>query len=315
MKKAAKIGIWTVAVLVVLTLAVGLGGGMYMVKYALQPEDRSQDEPARIARMEEKYPGLGTWIDSLRTANVLRDTVILDNEGLKMHAWIAGMENAGGTAVVVHGYTSSSVQIMQIARMYRDSLGWNIVVPDLHGHGKSEGDDIQMGWFDRLTVMQWIDVANDIWGSDKMVVHGISMGGATTMMVSGEDLPEYVRGFVDDCGYTSVWDQFRKELKGQFGLPPFPILYGADLVCKLRFGWGFKEASSVKQLAKCTRPMLFIHGDTDDYVLTENIYKNYEAKTQGEKYMWVVPDTDHGNSYRNHPAEYTQHVREFVEAL
>ena len=57
-----------------------------------------------------------------------------------------------------------------------------------------------------------------------MVVHGVSMGAATTMMVSGEELPPYVKCFVEDCGYTSVWDEFKGELKNQFGLPAFPLL-------------------------------------------------------------------------------------------
>lgn len=54
-----------------------------------------------------------------------------------------------------------------------------------------------------------------------MAVHGISMGGATTMMVSGEEQQPFVKCFVEDCGYTSVWDEFSHELKSSFFLPPF----------------------------------------------------------------------------------------------
>ena len=49
------------------------------------------------------------------------------------------------------------------------------------------------------------------------------------MMVSGEKLPAYVDCFVEDCGYTSVWDQFKKELKEQFHLPAFPLLLYSQL--------------------------------------------------------------------------------------
>ena len=136
------------------------------------------------------------------------------------------------------------------------------------------------------------------------------------MMLSGEpDLPEYVRGFVDDCGYTSVWNQFRKELKEKFNLPPFPVLSSADLFCRLRYGWNFKEASSVAQLARCTRPMLFIHGDSDAYVPTADVYVNYDAKVQGYKSLWLVPDTAHAKSCQNHPQEYAAHLREFLEVV
>ena len=144
-----------------------------------------------------------------------------------------------------------------------------------------------MGWLDRKDVTQWMEVANRIYGdSTSMVVHGISMGAATTMMVSGEPQPDYVKCFVEDCGYTSVWDQFSKELKAQFGLPQFPLMYTADWLCQLEYGWGFKEASALKQVARCHLPMFFIHGDKDDYVPTWMVYKLYEAKPQ-PKALWL----------------------------
>ena len=71
-----------------------------------------------------------------------------------------------------------------------------------------------MGWKDKDDIKQWIDVANNAFGGHtQMVITGISMGGATTMMTSGETLPQCVKCFVEDCGYTSVWDEFCGELK------------------------------------------------------------------------------------------------------
>ena len=53
------------------------------------------------------------------------------------------------------------------------------------------------------------------------------MGAATTMMVAGEPQRPYVKCFVEDCGYTSVWDEFSNELKTSFGLPAFPPITAA----------------------------------------------------------------------------------------
>ena len=65
-----------------------------------------------------------------------------------------------------------------------------------------------MGWLDREDILRWIDfiLADD--PQAEIVVHGISMGAATTMMTAGEDTPENVKVFIEDCGYTSVWDVF-----------------------------------------------------------------------------------------------------------
>ena len=38
----------------------------------------------------------------------------------------------------------------------------------------------------------------------EIVLHGLSMGAATVLMVSGERLPEQVKAIIEDCGYTSV---------------------------------------------------------------------------------------------------------------
>ena len=68
----------------------------------------------------------------------------------------------------------------------------------------------------------------------------------------------------------------------------------------------------MKQLQKSTLPILFVHGDNDDFVPTEMVYRNYEAKTQGYKELWLAPGSRHGEAFRDHPAEYTEKVREFL---
>jgi len=204
--------------------------------------------------------------------------------------------------------------MMPYARMYMEELGYDILLPALRYHAGSEGKAIQMGWLDRLDVMEWSKWGHEHFGDSLQVVHGVSMGGATTMMLSGEDTPEYVRGFVEDCGYTSAWDEFASESKKKFNLPPFPVLHFSSFVSRIRFGWGFKEASSLKQLGKCGKPMLFIHGDCDDFVPSEMVYRNYAAKKTGYKDIWIAAGTEHARSYSDHPEEYTSKVRSFLSS-
>lgn len=289
------------------------GGGFYVLDYALRPDHRDRQENS-LDYMGETYPGLRPWYDSLRTAGILRDTIIDSDGGPRLHAYYAPADSAAGTAVIVHGYTDNALRMMMIGRMYREELHYNILLPDLQNHGQSEGESIQMGWKDRLDVIRWTQVAHELFADSTMVLHGISMGAATVMMVSGETLPAYIRAFVADCGYTSVWEQFAKELKSQFGLPAFPLLNIASGICDLRFGWNFKEASAIGQITRNERPTLFIHGDRDDYVPTEMVYRLFEAKKQGVKELWIAPDTDHAHAYRNHPAEYTSLVRAFLDS-
>lgn len=252
------------------------------------------------------------------TFHDMKDTFIVMPSGERHHAIYLRADSAKGrTAIIVHGYKDDCKSFLDLGIMYHDSLDYNILLPDLHGHGLSDGNDIQMGWKDRLDVLHWTKVAEKMFRDSlyesRMVVHGVSMGAATTMCLSGEDnLPPYIRAFVEDCGYTCVWDEFSKELKTQFNLPPFPLMYTTNLLCKWTHGWDFREASPINQVAKCQHPMLFIHGDVDTYVPYSMLALLYTAKPQ-PKALWTAPGSAHAKAFRDYPVEYTNVVRGFLE--
>ena len=242
-----------------------------MSRFVLTPTPHGIEDIERTRhKADSLMPGSTAWYDSLKVAGLLKDTTIVGHRDFKVHACYVTAKDpasAQGTAIVVHGYTDNHLVYLYLVRMYRDEFNYNVLFPDLQYHGYSEGDHIQMGWYDRLDIEKWIPVAHDIFQDDFMVLHGVSMGAATVMMTSG---------------------------------------------ARKKYGWGFWEASSVKQLAKCDRPMLFIHGDTDDFVPFEHLQLNYDAKVNGYKEMWVAPGAVHANSYAKYPKEYTQHVRDFL---
>ncbi len=294
-------------------IALILAASFFFLHYALARPAKTYDIEKEFHETKTEYPWAAQWVDSIRTTGALRDTVIHNPNGLKMHAWhLASADSIGNTAVIVHGYTSNPIEMMQIGYLYSHDLGYNILLPDLVAHGQSEGETIQMGWHDRQDVKQWIGVAHDIFRADTMVVHGISMGAATTMCVAGDETPDYVRAFIEDCGYTSVWEEFEGELQGQFSLPPFPLLHTTSLLCKLVHGWSFTEASPLNQVKHCTKPMLFIHGTNDTYVPTAMVHPLFEAKP-GIKRLWLAPGSAHAVAYKDHPREYTETVRMFLK--
>ena len=321
-----KIG-WTAGILLVLIAGICIGGSLYLIDFSLRPENRGKNMEESEAFMRTEYPQIVPWLDSLQQHHALRDTFITAPDGIRMHAFYARASRpTRRTAIIVHGYTDNAVRMLMIGYLYSKEMGFNILLPDLYGHGMSEGNHVQMGWKDRLDVLQWTETADELFGrnhadsiasrSTKMVVHGISMGAATTMMVSGEVehgqyQQPFIKCFVEDCGYTSVWDEFRGELKAQFNLPAFPLLHTANWLCRQEYGWDFLEASALEQVKKCTLPMLFIHGDADTFVPTWMVYPLYEAKPE-PKELWIVPGATHAMSYKDYPQEYTEHVKKFV---
>lgn len=311
MKKNIRYGLLGLLAVAVVAL---IGGSFYMLGYSLTPKDnKGKDIPGSYEYMHSKYPFITPWLDSLQTTGALRDTFIINRKGRQLHAMFASAAKpTDKTAVIVHGYTDNAIRMLMIGYLYNNDLNYNILLPDLQDNGLSEGPAIQMGWKDRLDVLNWMNIANDIFGKrTQMVVHGISMGAATTMMVSGEAQQPFVKCFVEDCGYTSVWDEFSFQLKDMFGLPEFPLMYTTSWLCNAKYGWNFQEASSLEQVKKCSLPMFFIHGDADTYVPTRMVYPLYEAKSE-PKELWIVPGATHAMSYKDYPQEYTERVKKFV---
>lgn len=311
MKRKIKYGLIGLLAVVFATI---VSGSYYMLGYSLTPkENKGKDIPGSYEYVHRTYPFITSWLDSLQISGALRDTFIINPEGRQLHAiFAAAAQSTDKTAVIVHGYTDNAIRMLMIGYLYNKGLNYNIFLPDLQDNGLSGGPAIQMGWKDRLDVLNWMNIADSIFGNNtQMVVHGISMGAATTMMVSGEPQQPFVKCFVEDCGYTSVWDEFSFQLKDMFGLSEFPLMYTTGWLCNAKYGWNFREASSLEQVKKCSLPMLFIHGDADTYVPTWMVYPLYEAKSE-PKELWIVPGATHAMSYRDYPQEYTERVRNFV---
>jgi fermentation-respiration switch protein FrsA (DUF1100 family) len=217
------------------------------------------------------------------------------------------------TVMLAHGYNGSAKENMgSLARMYYEELGFNIFMPDARGHGISEGTYIGMGWHDRLDYVKWMHLLMQRIGAEaQIVLHGISMGGATVLMVSGEPLPEQVKCVLADCAYTSANDIFAYQVKRLYKLPAFPFVPLTSIVCKLRAGYFFGEASVLKQVEKTIKPALFIHGEADTFVPTAMVQRLYD-RCQADKEILLVPQAGHGMSYATNPTIYTQAVVLFL---
>lgn len=302
---------------IIIVIIAFIFAGNYFLSVALQPtSNKGRDREKSMTYMLQKYPYIRPWVDSLRQQQLPADTFCLSSAGDTLHAiYVPASRPTSHTAVIIHGYTDSALRMLMIGYMYHHDLGYNIFLPDLYGHGLSGGDHIRMGFLDRLDVERWIEGLSKIFGESlDIVVHGISMGAATTMCVSGDSCQSAVRGFIADCGYSSVRDEFAYKLKQLYQLPSFPLIDVASALCKMRFGWSFDEASPLTAVSHCKLPMFFIHGADDFYVPTSMVYSLYDAKPF-PKALWIAPGSAHVNSYHDYPKRYTQKVDSFCKCI
>ncbi|MEK4510750.1 MULTISPECIES: alpha/beta hydrolase [Paenibacillus] len=247
------------------------------------------------------------------TEQAFEDWSITSGDGLQLHAYyLEAKQPTDRTVILAHGYSGLPEQMSGYTKMYRDVLGYNVLLPDARGHGKSEGNYIGFGWPERKDYVKWINKVIEHTGNDSQIVlHGVSMGGATVMMTSGENLPPNVKAIVEDCGYTSVTDELSYQLKRMYHLPSFPIVQLTSLLTKIRAGYTFNEASALDQIKKSKTPILFIHGDSDLFVPSEMVYTLYENGPTDKK-LFVVPGAGHGKARRVDPVGYDREVTQFI---
>lgn len=311
MKKKKIIGIAISSILVILILGLSFVGN-YFYNLALNP-----DTPKDIVfgTPEEAEATSGQVLDSdiqwLLTESNYTDETLTSFDNLNLHAYkVLNQNDSNKWVITVHGYTSEGINMSSYAKNYYD-IGYNVLIPDLRSHGLSEGDYIGMGWDDRLDIIDWINTILEYNPNAEIVLHGVSMGAATVSMVSGEDLPSNVKAIVADCGYTSVWDEFAYQLDDLFSLPEFPILNVSSLVAKVRAGYFLGEASTLKQVAKSKTPILFIHGDEDDFVPYYMMEELYNA-TSSEKEMLTIKNAGHAKASEVDPEIYWTTVSNFT---
>jgi len=143
----------------------------------------------------------------------------------------------------------------------------------------------------------------------KIILTGISMGAATVMMASDKSLPENVIGILADCGYNSPKAIIQTIIKGM-GIPVWLGYPFVKLGAKVFGHFDLEETSPEEALKNCTVPVIFFHGETDDYVPCEMSRICYEACASRKKLV-TVPGAGHGLSYPVDPEGYFCALREF----
>lgn len=312
-----------ISLLVIVTCCVAflIYASNTLLNIAFIPEQPERtDYEACFTQVYNKYPFMKAWNDSIHADGQWRDTVITVPDGTQLHGVILQHKDSlpHGTMMMIHGYTDNAAIMLTYLYCDFESLGHNVLVPERRGHGFSDGDWTNFGWIDRLDMHHWLEVAHSLWPDTTIVVHGLSMGAATTMMLSGDELPDSlcVSGFVEDCGYTSTWDELNSEIYRRYSSIPHwlgtPLLWCASRICEYRYGFSFEESSAIGQVAKCEKPMLFIHGDNDDFVPSWMGPANYEAKTHGYRDLWVTKGSVHAHSIHDYYDEYVSRLDAFL---
>lgn len=282
---------------------------------------KGKNEKKYLESMEEDYPGIGAWVAEMLSGG-MRKLSLRNRSGHSITAYTAVAQGPKGSqdakdvntvVILLHGYNGCAMQMMPYARIYMDQPGFAVLMPNFENHGESEGNKTQFGWQEKHDVNLWIREAERLYpqAAGRVILHGVSMGGATSMLCSRH---KSVMAVIDDCGYSALPAQIRHESQ-LAGLRPMPFAFMFSLANFVRAGWFLGQVRPIRAVRLSNVPILFIHGTSDKKVPSWMAQKLYDAKSRGTKEIWLAQDATHAKSLLRYPDEYKKKVLEFLAPL
>ena len=212
--------------------------------------------------------------------------------------------------LLFHGYRGYGERDLSggIERCFK--LGRNALIVDQRACGESEGHIITFGIKESLDCLSWINFAIEKFGNNSQIIlTGISMGASTVMMVADKDLPSNVKYILADCGYSSPKEIIKKVIK-DMKLPPQLIYPFVKLGAKLFGHFNLEENSPLDCLQKAKIPVIFIHGEDDDFVPCEMSKQLYKL-CSSPKSLITIPNAGHGLCYPVDKETYLKALKDF----
>ena len=235
-------------------------------------------------------------------------------DGLRLTAKFYEYAPGAPVELMFHGYRGNAERDLGggVERCFK--VGRSAFVVDQRCCGDSEGNTITFGVYEHRDCLSWIDFAINHFGPDvKIVLTGISMGASTVLMAAGQPLPENVIGVLADCGFSAAKDIIQVVIR-QMGLPAGISYPFVKLGAKLFGHFDLEAYSPVEALKTCRLPVIFYHGETDDFVpcdMSRDIYAAAPLNIQLETFAGA----GHGLSFIEDFDRYQNKVCAFVSQI
>ena len=256
-------------------------------------------------------PVMMEWMDKTRQLPC-REFSITSFDGLKLYGKYYECQPGAPIELMLHGYRGLAERDLcgGVQRCFR--LGRNALLVDQRACGKSQGKVITFGIRERRDCLDWVQLLIREFGSDvKIILTGISMGASTVLMASAMELPKNVIGIIADCGFTSPKAIIKKVIR-QMKLPADLAYPFVKLGARLYGGFDLEERSPIKSMRHCRLPVIFYHGDNDQYVPHHMSVENYEACTAPKKLV-ITPGAGHGLCFIQDKEAYLKDLVAFCE--
>ena len=199
--------------------------------------------------------------------------------------------------IYMHGNSSARVEVIpQLS--YLLSLGLAVFAFDFAGSGKSDGEYVSLGYYERedlSCIVAHLRATNVV---STIALWGRSMGAATALMFGDRD-PSIACMILDSsfADLTQLCEEMVEKGREQGIVVPNIVVSVAIRMLqgsvKKQAGFNVRHISPIAHADKCFIPALFVAGEHDDFIRkhhSEQIYERYA----GDKNLIIV-EGDHNS--------------------
>ncbi|VWL85555.1 alpha/beta hydrolase [Oceanivirga miroungae] len=307
--KNKKLKILLTTITIILLGSVFAANHLYNVALNVNTKTSVREQDVEKDIEDTKYEENYEW---LKKQNV-KERKIKSVLNKDIYAYELRNKEANKWIITVHGYSRNGHAMATFIRHFYD-LGYNVLFPDLLGHGKSKNDFYTMGSYDSKDLAKWVKLISSENKESKIILFGVSMGAATVLNSLDENLTKNVVAFIEDSGYISLDKLYTYQLKKNYKLSKFPLLNLASTITKIRAGFYFKDVDAKKALEDNKIPGLFLHGEKDTFVPIDNLnemikYGNFK------KEVHTFKDVKHVKAYFVYEKEYWDIISKFLKKV
>lgn len=236
------------------------------------------------------------------------DYLVEGYSGYKLH--VQRLKNPKETkryVILSHGYTDNRVGSLKYVQMYLD-LGFHCIIYDLRGHGENEKTFTTYGVLEGQDLACLVEDTRKRYPDLQMLgLHGESLGAATS--ITSLKYKPNVDFVVADCGFSDIDNVLREGYRNAHA--PVFLVDLASLGVRLRYGYFLSDMQPIKSLDDNQIPILFIHGEEDNFILPKNS-QDMAERTKGYQELHLIPGAGHAESIFTQPEEYKGYVEQFL---
>lgn len=302
-----------VVILILLTLTA-LGGSWYAYRKAFYSpmEGRGEVKPVKGENYDPYRPEMRRIYQQLK-ARPFEAVSVVSHDGLTLTGNYYHVKDGAPLDICFHGYKSNPYTDFSGGSELSFQMEHNVLLVDQRAHGNSQGKTISFGILERQDLLRWVDYSIERFGPDvRILLYGVSMGGATVLMASELPLSENVKAIVADCPYSSPLEIIL-DVGKKSGLPAWLIRPFAISGARIFGGFDLTECDAREAVKHTKVPVLIIHGEADGFVpqeMSDIVQSNPRMVTR-----YTFPNADHGISYLVDTPRYQQIVRDFLSSV